>query len=247
VSDSLTTVVSGGFNSSVALSIGGLPAGVTASFSPATIPAPGSGSAVLTLTVSSSTPAGTYPLTVTASGGGLASSVSLSLGVTAAGSTVSLFSDGFEGNGWSAQQLAGTSGKWTLTASGRYPRAYPHSGATLADFNSHKAASGSQTRIYRPAGIAIPSTYSTATLSFWIYHDTGYSTGNDQLQPQISTDGATWATIGPAVSRYNGTTGWAQVTLDLSAYRGKTVYLGFVGIGGHGNDIYLDDVAITAR
>src|SRR5262249_31625780 len=40
----LTTSISGGFNSSVALSASGMPAGTTASFTPNPIPAPGSGS-----------------------------------------------------------------------------------------------------------------------------------------------------------------------------------------------------------
>jgi hypothetical protein len=46
--------------------------------------------------------------------------------------------------------------------------------------------------------------------------------------------------------RYNLTTGWSQVTLDLSAYKGQSdVRIGFLGIGAYGNDIYLDDVELT--
>ena len=65
----LTTTLSGGFNNSVSLSASGVPTGTTVSFTPQTIPAPGSGSSSMTITVGSNTPLGTYPITVTSSGG----------------------------------------------------------------------------------------------------------------------------------------------------------------------------------
>ena len=57
---------SGGFSSAVTLSISGLPAGAVASFSPN--PA-GGNTSTLTITASSTTLAGTYPFTVTSTGG----------------------------------------------------------------------------------------------------------------------------------------------------------------------------------
>ena len=65
----ITTTVSGGFNSAIALSASGVPTGATATFSPTSIAAPGSGSSTLTLATTSSTPAGTYSITVTGSSG----------------------------------------------------------------------------------------------------------------------------------------------------------------------------------
>ncbi len=69
----LTVKTSGsnGFSSPVALSISGLPSGLTAIFTPATIGSPGSGNSKLKLTASSTMTAGTATLTVTATGGGL--------------------------------------------------------------------------------------------------------------------------------------------------------------------------------
>jgi kumamolisin len=75
----ITTTVSGGFNSAIALSASGLPTATTAAFSPASIAAPGSGSSTMTLTVGSSTPAGTYPVTVIGTGGGLTHTATVSL------------------------------------------------------------------------------------------------------------------------------------------------------------------------
>ena len=80
-----------------------------------------------------------------------------------------------------------------------------------------------------------------------MYHDTAYPSNNDRVQAQVSTDGATWTSVGSPVARYGNTAGWAQATVDLSAYSGQTVYLGFLGISTYGNDCYLDDVAVTAQ
>ncbi len=242
----VTTSVSGGFSNAVTLSATGLPTGATATFSTATVAAPGSGSATLTLAVSSATAAGTYPVTVTATGGTSSHTATLSLTVTVAGSASTLFNDGFEGTGWVTTQLSGTQGGWTLVAAGKYPTVLPHGGAKLADFNSYTSKSGSQTRIYRSAGFAVPTTVTKVTLTYWMYHDSIYS-NNDRIQPQVSSNGSVWSNVGSAVSRYNGTTGWAQVSVDLTSYKGKTVYLGFVGISAFGNDIYLDDVAVAAQ
>jgi kumamolisin len=83
-SSTLTTAVSGGFDSAVALSASGLPTGVTAAFSPASIAAPGSGSSKLTLTVASTAAAGTSTITVTGTGGGITHTATVTLTVTAA-------------------------------------------------------------------------------------------------------------------------------------------------------------------
>jgi alpha-tubulin suppressor-like RCC1 family protein len=78
----LTSVGTGGFNSALALSVSGLPTGVTASFAPTSIAAPGNGSSVLTLSAASTTTAGSYTVTVTATGGGVIRTKALSLTVT---------------------------------------------------------------------------------------------------------------------------------------------------------------------
>ena len=80
----ISTSVSNGFNSSVALSISGLPSGVTASFSPTSIAAPGSGSSTLNFTASSTATTGTFNTTVTATGGGITHTTTIPLTVNAA-------------------------------------------------------------------------------------------------------------------------------------------------------------------
>ena len=82
---SIYTTTGGGFNSAISLSAAGVPSGTTVSFNPSTIPAPGAGSSTMTITVGSSTPAGTYPITVTGNGGGIQQNATVTLTVMAAG------------------------------------------------------------------------------------------------------------------------------------------------------------------
>jgi hypothetical protein len=159
-----------------------------------------------------------------------------------------LFSDGFEGTGWSTAQVSGTGGAWTLASAGTHPAVSPHGGAKLAVFNSYTSSSGNQTRLFRSSGFAVASTYTTVTLTFWMYHDTQYSSYPDKVQAQVSTNGgSTWTNVGSAVSRYDGSTGWKQVTVDLTAYKGQTVNVGFLGMSGFGNDEHLDDVTVSGQ
>jgi subtilase family serine protease len=82
----ITTTVSGGFDSAVVLTASGQPTGVTVSFSPSSIVAPGSGSSTMTLTVASTTATGNYTITVSGTGGGSTQTTTLTLTVTAVAS-----------------------------------------------------------------------------------------------------------------------------------------------------------------
>src|SRR5712671_2098741 len=79
---SVNVTVSGGFNAAVAFSVTGLPAGVSAAFSPVTLPAPGSGSSVIKLTATSSAKPGVYSVTVAASSGSAKHAAPLSVTVS---------------------------------------------------------------------------------------------------------------------------------------------------------------------
>ncbi len=80
----ITTSVSGGFDSAITLSATGQPTGVTVGFGTNPIAAPGSGTSLMTMTVASTTTTGTYTITVTGTGGGITHSTTVSLTVTAA-------------------------------------------------------------------------------------------------------------------------------------------------------------------
>lgn len=164
---------------------------------------------------------------------------------TATCSSSTLFTNGLDSStGWTVVDTSGTAGNWTFVTSGTFPSISPHGGTGMAKFNSYDAASGSQTRLYRATGFAIPGSASTVTLKFWMYHDTGYSTSLDKVQVQVST-GSTWSNVGTAVNRYDGSTGWKEHTIDLTAYKGTTVQLGFLGMSLYGNNEYIDDITVT--
>ena len=78
---SVTTAVSGGFDSAIALSATGEPTGVTITFTPASIAAPGSGTSSMLLTVSRTAKTGTYPITITGTGGGITHTTTLTFEV----------------------------------------------------------------------------------------------------------------------------------------------------------------------
>ncbi len=80
----ITTAIAGGFDSSIALSATGQPTGVTVSFNPTSIAAPGSGTSTMTMTVASTTVAGKYTITVTGVGGSITQTTTVTLTVTTA-------------------------------------------------------------------------------------------------------------------------------------------------------------------
>jgi hypothetical protein len=71
VNSTISTKLSGGFNSAVTLTASGQPAGVSVTFNPASIASPGSGTSTMTFSADSSAQFGSYPITITASGGGI--------------------------------------------------------------------------------------------------------------------------------------------------------------------------------
>jgi kumamolisin len=79
-SSTITSAVSGGFNTPVVLSASGQPAGVTVGFSPTSIT--GAGTSAMSITVGSTVAAGTYPITVTGTAGSTVHTTSVTLTVT---------------------------------------------------------------------------------------------------------------------------------------------------------------------
>lgn len=78
----VTSKVDSGFDHSLQLKASGEPAGVKLTLNPKVIPAPGSGTSKLSISVGSSVPAGSYPLTITSSEGGDSASAKTTLKVT---------------------------------------------------------------------------------------------------------------------------------------------------------------------
>jgi hypothetical protein len=152
-------------------------------------------------------------------------------------------------DGW-AEVIVNDTGSdplWDTRAGTRYPSGYTaHSAPNLVYFNSWTSSSGGQARLYRTVGLDMTA-LSSHNLTFWMFHDDGYSTRDDRVQVQVSTDGGgSWVDVGAAFSRYSASgDAWAQHTVDLSAYSTEIdLRLGFLGISVYGNDIHLDDIQL---
>jgi uncharacterized repeat protein (TIGR01451 family) len=160
------------------------------------------------------------------------------------GCTATLFSDDFENglDGWSQEDVAGTQGKWWVERVSS-----PHSGSKVAAFNSTSAPAGSQTRLFRATGVALPGSAESVTLTFWMYHEGWIYPGNT-VRAQVSTDGTTWTNVGPVTDEHDFL-GWKKVTVDLTAYAGQpSLEIGLLGNSAHTpDDVFIDDVALTAQ
>ncbi len=222
----ITTTLSGSFNSAVALTASGLPVGATASFSPASIAAPGAGSSTLTISVGSTTAVGTYSVTVNASGGGLTRMTTINLTVTSGSGTTQqlLGNPGFE-NGSS------NPAPWTVTPLVIDNSTFeaPHAGSWKAWLDGYGSAH-TDTILQQ---VIIPSTATQATLSFWLHIDTletSTTKANDTLKLQVrNSSGAVLATLA-TYSNLNAATGYAQVSFDLAAYKGQTIQIYLIGV-----------------
>ena len=87
VSYTVTVSSLNGFNGDVSLSVSGLPAGATSSFTPSLVVG-GVGSSQLAVSTAATTPFGSYALTVTGSSGSLLRTTSVTLVVSSSGTTV---------------------------------------------------------------------------------------------------------------------------------------------------------------
>jgi len=81
--------------------------------------------------------------------------------------------------------------------------------------------------------IAVPSTATTVTLSFWIKittAETTTTTAFDTLRVQIRNSSNTVLSTLATYSNLNKTTGYVQKTFDVTAFKGQTIRIYFLGV-----------------
>ena len=159
--------------------------------------------------------------------------------------------------GWNSMTFTYTTGSlptWLTKAGTRYPTGYPaHTPPNLVYFNSWDTNGNPGMLLYRTSGADLSAT-GTAVLHFWMYHDTGYAFYTDQVRVMVCTNGSCtaktdWVYASAPIYRYDGTNGWKEHIVDLSAFTGPgmtDVRFGFLGISDYGNDTHIDDVALYA-
>jgi hypothetical protein len=238
----VSTTVSGGFNSAVSLSATGLPAGVTAAFSPASIAAPGSGSSTLTFTAGSTATTGTSTITINASGGGVSHSTTVSLTVGSGGTTTQILGNpGFENGSTSPAPWSVTAG--VINNSTSEP---PHAGSWDAWLDGY-GTTHTDTALQQ---VAISSTATAATLTFFLHIDTAEtttSTAFDTLSVQVRNSSGTVLSTLATFSNLNHNTGYAQKSFNLLSFKGQTIQIFFKGVEDSTlqTSFVLDDVNLN--
>ncbi len=237
----ITTAVSGSFNSGVSLSASGLPGGATASFSPATIAAPGSGTSTLAITAGSTTPTGTYNVVVAAMGGGQTHTSTINLTVTATGGPTQqlLGNPGLE-NGLSGSPWIATTG--VVDNSTLQPA---RSGAWKAWMNGF----GTPHTDMLAQQVTIPANATRATLSFWFYvytAETSATVAYDTLNIQIRSASGTVLSTLATYSNLSPKFPYAQSTFDITIFKGQTIQVYLVGTEDQGlqTSFIIDDFAL---
>jgi subtilase family serine protease len=175
----VTTAVSGGFNSSIALSASGEPNGVTVSFGPPSIT--GAGTSTMTMSVSATTPAGTYPITVTGTSGNATQSTTVSLKVASVGGGGDFTVRASPASRALAWGSSGTS-TITTTVSGGFSSAIALSASGVAS---------GVTVSFSPSTIAAPGS-GTSTMTITVR--AGAKTGNSTITITATGGGVTHTT-----------------------------------------------------
>jgi hypothetical protein len=254
VSGTVTTTVSGGFNSAVSLVASGLPTGATSSFSPTSIAAPGAGSSTLTITAGSTTAPGNSTVTVQGSGGGVTHTTNIALTVNAAGGgTTDIMTDGgFEqatasGNsapGWTATST--TAGFNVIQKAG----SFPHTGGNYAQMGGANSQTDTLTQT-----VTIASNATAASLSFWaniVTTETG-TTAFDKLTVEVHNSGGTLLATPLTLSnldasRDSNTAGtyFQPTAINLLSYAGQTIQIVFKSVNGSisPTTFRIDDVSL---
>ncbi|MGW2633615.1 M28 family peptidase [Streptomyces chattanoogensis] len=226
----LSTATTKGSAQTVKLSASGAPAGVTVSFSPASVTS--GGSSIMTVATAPSTAPGTYPLTLTGTGS-VAHSTTFTLTVKGTGSCTGqqlLANGGFE-NGtapWTGD--TGTIG----AHSGRSA----HSGSRFAWLGGY----GSSATDSLSQSVTLPSGCAKATLTYWLHIDTDETDRVAYDTFRVKVGNTTLTTL----SNTEAATGYTQRTLDLTPYIGQQITLTFTATEDAGlqTSFVIDDAAL---
>ncbi|MFD5546111.1 M28 family peptidase [Streptomyces goshikiensis] len=231
VTSTVNTATVSGAAQTVALSVSGAPAGVTATLSPSSVQS--GSSSTLTVQVGAGAAQGTYTLTVTGSG-------------TTSHTTTYTLTVGGGGGTCTPRQLVANGGfengsaPWTATAGviTNQSGEAPHAGSYMAWLNgwgSSRTDSASQS-------LAVPSGCSSYQLAFYLHIDTDEDENVVYDRFTVSVGGQTLETL----SNVDAGSGYALKTYDVSRFAGQTVTLQFKGVEDQSlqTSFVVDDVTL---
>jgi len=246
ITSTWTVGVSGGFKSAVTLSAGTLPSGLTATFAPASLASPGSGTSTLTLTAGAKMAAATYNLVITGSGGGIsktaplavtvAPSCTYSLSPAAANEAANAGSDSTAltattGCAWTAVSNV----SWITITGGASGSGNGKVSYSLAANTASSARSGALTI----AGLTFTVTQAAAVTTFSLSAKTANATaagGSGTVVVVASSKTATWKAVSNTswivITGAASFTGNQNVTYTVAANSSTTARVGTMTIAG---------------
>jgi hypothetical protein len=237
----ISSATTSGSAQTISLTASGAPAGVTASFSPASVTS--GASSTLTISTTTATAAGSFTLTVTGTAASGSHATTVAVTITTAGTCTTssqlLGNPGFESGNtiWTS-----TAGVVDGTTGGSAPRTGTFK-AWLDGYGTTHTDSSFQT-------VTIPAGACTATFSFWLKittAETTTTTAFDKLTVTVrNTAGTVLATLA-TYSNLNKGTVYAQKSFDVSAFKGQTVRVEFLGTEDSSlqTSFFVDDTALN--
>lgn len=149
--------------------------------------------------------------------------------------------------------VTGSGSNISVVTTGDNPTTSPQEGSQMVRYNSYSASSGHQERLVAP-NINTTGTSVVDVQFYWYADRTAFTTSNDGVQVQYSTDnGSTWVSAGSFISRVdpsipNGTAQWVLKTVTLPTNAGNIANLqvAFLFTSQFGNNCYLDATTIRA-
>lgn len=154
----------------------------------------------------------------------------------------------FENYLWTTIGIVGAS-SWGFTATGKKPDVMPQDNdGGMMVFTTLQFMPGNMSRLTSPK-IDISQAVEPV-LGFWMAHatntdDGGGLMGDDALVIKISADNGSYEKI-DSIFVKSGQDGWVKHSYSLDAYKGcVNIRLGFVGVVGRTNNIYLDNITVS--
>jgi len=145
--------------------------------------------------------------------------------------------------GWDTVGIISTNtyNQWSRQTSGTYPTCTPIEGTAMARYYSLLASNGSQSRLFSPP-INLGSSAQPCSVKFYMTHDPGYASSDDNIKVQYSTDGTNYIDVA-TFSRYATAFAWTEHSVYLGSFSG-TIRVGFLATGAYGNNMFIDDVRV---
>jgi hypothetical protein len=233
----VSTAVTSGSAQTVGLSASGLPTGASASFNPASVTA--GGSSTMTITTSTSTPANTYPITITGTGTSATHTTGYSLTVNGVGGGCSSPGQKFGNPGFESGNTVWTATPAVIGQNG--PSEPAHTGtwdAWMDGYGTTHTDSISQS-------VTIPAGCTNSTLSFFLHIDTAETTTTTQFDKLTIKIGST--TLG-TFSNLNKAAGYTARSFPVGSFAGQTLTVTFTGTEDVSlqTSFVVDDTALNA-